>query len=158
MKAPRELTEAFRDGVDERESAAYFDDGITPVCWLAQFDKAQRPCEGRFERFHFIGRQRVEHALGSWLLGAVRYEWKSFGEFLTPGEQQAICHLAAWDCRNGGIACELHHRKFDSHLVSLPSEEIVVPRSALPEHVEEFAADWGLEDELEAKFEEGAAA
>ena len=40
----------------------------------------------------------------------------------------------------------------DKHLVSLPSEEVVVPYSALPEHVLEFASEWGLENELEAKF------
>jgi hypothetical protein len=45
MKAPRWLTEAFRDGVDERETLT-FDDGLAPVCWLAQFDRGQRPCEG----------------------------------------------------------------------------------------------------------------
>ncbi|HET7455419.1 MAG TPA: hypothetical protein VFJ76_07860 [Solirubrobacterales bacterium] len=164
MKAPRELTEAFAQGVDERE-ALIFDAEGPAVCWLAQFDRAQRPCEGRFERFHLIGRQRVEHALGALLPDAVELTvstqelWKLADEKpdmpvpTAPVDWTEVIHAAAWDCRNGGIGCVLHHRKLDSHLVSLPSEELVVPRSALPEHVEEFAADWGLEDELEARFD-----
>lgn len=56
--------------------------------------------------------------------------------------------LAAWDPRNGGIGCVGHHRRFDSHA----TPTLTVPRSALPDHVEEFAADWGLERQLEDKF------
>jgi hypothetical protein len=165
MKAPRWLTESFAQGIDERELYACSDEGEVQ-CWLAQFDRDQRPCEGRFERFHFIGRQRVEHALGALLPAAVELTvsaqelWRLADEKpdmpipTAPVDWSDVIHLASWDCRNGGIACEAHHRRFDKHLVSLPSEQVAVPFSALPEHVHEFAADWGLEDELEAKFPE----
>jgi hypothetical protein len=163
VKAPRWLTESFRDGVDDRADLCC-ESGETVECWLAQFDKAQRPCEGRVERFHFIGRQRVEHALGALLPDAVELT-VSVSELWRLAEEEPdapvptqhvdwteVIQAAAWDSRNGGIACEAHHRRFDSHLVPLPSEELLIPYSALPEHVLEFAADWGLEDELEAKF------
>ena len=48
MKAPRWLTEAFKEGVDERELLVF--DASEVQCWLAQFDPAKRPCEGPFER------------------------------------------------------------------------------------------------------------
>jgi hypothetical protein len=145
LKAPRWLTESFAQGVDEREHVAYVEEWAEPVglCWLAQFDPAQRPCEGRFERFHFIGRQRVRNALYSALP-----TWESFGA----ENRDDVLFVAEWDCRNGGIACEAHHRRLDSHLVPLPSEQLHVPLNALPEHVLEFAADWGLEDTLEERF------
>jgi hypothetical protein len=135
VKAPRELTEAFRDGVDERESIAYLDvdDGTVPICWLAQFDKAGRPCEGRFERFHFLGHQRVKKALGLLLpeLGQESADGREapiiYAPQLRPPIGEDIIWAAEWDSRNGGIACEAHHRRFDSHLVPLPSEELVVP-------------------------------
>lgn len=161
MKAPRELTEAFKEGVDEREAVAFLDEGEVQ-CWLAQFDPAQRPCEGRFERVHFLNRQRVRHALfallpDEYLRDPLPGE-EMYGPTLVLPDWTETLQSAEWDSRNGGIGCEAHHRRFDKHLVSLPSEELVVPRSALPEHVEEFAADWGLEDELDARFpgEKGA--
>lgn len=168
-KAARWLTEAFRDGVDETYAphgvpiiaAAY--PGAAAGCWLAHHDPARRPCSGPFERFHFIPRQRVENALGALLLGAeVEEYWNDWnGEeggagtnrFLMPQDwREELILLAAWDPRNGGLGCEGHHRHFDGHLVSLPREQIVVPRTALPLHVEEFITDFGLEAAAEQRF------
>jgi hypothetical protein len=151
MKAPRWLTESFMEGIDERELVIAELDECEP-CWLAQFDRGARPCEGRFERFHFINRQRVEHALALSLSCLIEDGPESHIWFVSPAADADLIHLAAWDSRNGGIACEAHHRRFDKHLVSVPSEQVVVPYSVLPEHVLEFASDWGLEDELADKF------
>lgn len=144
-KAPRWLTESFAQGIDERELVVWEMDE-PPRCWLAPFDQAGKPCEGKLERFHFLSRQRVEHGLSDsfeWGFGGTR-EWDHIADLIL---------LAAWDPRNGGIACEAHHRRLDSHLVPLPSEQLVVPYEALPEHVLEFAGDYGLEEQLEAKYE-----
>jgi hypothetical protein len=107
---------------------------------LARHDPEGRPCKGRAEIFHFIGRQRVRDAL---------YYQHPEGDHLRPLLRPSEwLELAEWDPRNGGIACEGHHRRFDNHLT--PS--LVVPADALPVHVIEFAEDWGLEAELERKF------
>lgn len=146
-KAPVWLREAFRDGVDEREHARLRVpapdvapvrwDGPVPWCWLAQHDPRRRPCSGPLERFHFIGRQRVRAALFALLPGArelIDWRW----------EPADLLPLAEWDARNGGIACEAHHRRFDNHL----TPELPVRWMDLPGHVLEFADDWGLEDQL----------
>lgn len=142
-KAPTWLRESFRDGVDERDANELCLPETHPVesnygCWLAQFDPTDGPCAGRLERFHYLSRQRVEHALGALLYN--------------PHIARELVLLAAWDARNGSIGCEGHHRALDSHRVSLPAEQLVVPYDALPDHVIEFAEDWGLESELERKF------
>jgi DnaJ-class molecular chaperone len=122
------------------------------------------------ERFHFVGRQRVENALGALLPAPTPCdECKGTGRAFdnidgmsailaaTPCpacfgtgtyDLAAVILLAAWCPRNGGIACVGHHRRLDS--AATPS--LTVPRAALPAHVEEFAADYGLELELERKF------
>lgn len=148
-KAPTWLREAFRDGVDDREEIETMTGPRFYGCWLAQFDPAHKPCEGKLERFHFLSRQRVESALGLALQcleedGPVEHSW-----YVHPAPDPDIILIAAWDPRNGGIACEAHHRRFDSHLVPLPSEQLVVPYDALPEHVIEFAEERGLELQLE---------
>lgn len=132
-RTPTDLAESFRDGVDEQIRGG-------DLCWLAPHD--DRPCSGRLERFHFIGRQRVRNALG-----ALLPHWG-----LTVGvpdyDKDALAELAEWDARNGGVACEYHHRRFDGHLT--PS--LKVPAASLPAHVLEFAEDWGLELEVERRF------
>lgn len=160
-KAPPWLREAFRDGVDEHWVAQPCRgeerlSGVAAECWLAQHDERQRPCSGPLERFHFITRQRVENAL--W---ALLPQWERCpvceGDpscehcggnpaFAFPRDDLIL--LAAWDPRNGGIACEGHHRRFDNHA----TPELRVPRETLPSHVVEFAEDWGLESELERRF------
>lgn len=153
-KAPRWLTESFAQGIDERELIVF--DACSTPCWLAQFDPAGKPsCEGGFERFHFLSRQRVEHGLEA-LMPRNAAGWSDEAEQragLGFPEPRDLILIAAWDPRNGGIACEAHHRRLDSALVPLPSEQLVVPYEALPEHVLEFADDYGLTEQLEAKYE-----
>jgi hypothetical protein len=145
-KPPPWLTQAFAEGVVElapaRPAPAY--KGALGRCWLAQCDERQRPCSGRLERFHFIGRQRVENALRALL--PPRRELPEGGIYpYSKAEVWDLILLAAWDPRNGGIGCEAHHRRFDGHLT--PSLQI--PYLALPSHVVEFAFNWGIEAQLE---------
>jgi hypothetical protein len=174
--APAWLREAFRDGVDDREMV--YRDGVerfrakgrpyagaNPWCWLAQFDPKRLPCAGQpgkvIERFHFIGRQRVEKALGALLPdyteaiaagdvepgGAVDFiDWQTM---LTD-----VILVAAWDSRNAGLGCEHHHRRFDNHAHSPAAPAIKVPAFALPEHVDDFVIDLGLEHVAEERFED----
>lgn len=150
-KAPRWLTEAFADGVDERAEyeaspMKHRRIGGVPACWLAQHDPARRPCSGKLERFHFIPRQRVEHALGAMLL------WATFDNPDDAVDDDSLARelvlLASWDPRNGGIACEHHHRRFDGHA----TPALRIAWDYLPDHVDEFAMDWGLTDQLERRF------
>jgi hypothetical protein len=142
-KAPRWLTESFAHGVDEREAMAMFSDTNAYGCWLAQFDTHEVPCTDKLERAHIIGRQRVESVMWEQL------RHMEIGDLPTmPSERNSIVLLAAWDPRNARIACEGHHRRFDSH--STPP--LFVPYNALPEHVLEFIEDYGLELELEKRF------
>lgn len=127
-KAERWLTQSFADGVAERDWHS---------CWLAQHDPEQRPCEGSAEIFHFVNRQRVENALYPILPD----HWSS-------ERWWEVIHLACWDPRLGGIACEAHHRRLDSQ--AMPP--LKVPLDALPAHVTDWAQDYGMEAELERRF------
>lgn len=160
-KAPRWLTEAFRDGVDERD-LPNFDAGPPPVvtplvyaganpaCSLAHHDPARRPCSGPLERFHFIPRQRVENALWAMLRGgSIEVSpGASLAGILSAAEIWDLILLAAWDPRNGGIGCEGHHRRKDNHATPpLPIDGIDVPG-----HVLDFTVDYGLEAEFVKHF------
>lgn len=125
-KPERWLPEGFAEGVVERDA---------PACWIVDHDLWQRPCSGRLEVFHFIARQRVENAM-----------WDALREALEDRhEVWALIHLGAWDPRNGGLACaDEHHPRFDKH--RMPPLEIHA--LDLPEHVLEFASDYGLEEQL----------
>lgn len=151
-KAPRWLTESFRDGVDERDAWPLPGAGVPAygigeaLCQLRQHDLLQRPCSGRLERIHYVNRQRIENAMGVLLLGAViddgiyRYP---FDRWMTSD----LILLAAWDPRVGGIACQGMHRRFDNHA----TPPLIVPYDALPSHVIDWAESWGLESQLEAR-------
>jgi|GEM_PF-3085582 len=139
-KAERSLTKAFKKGVDAR----YVWDSEETVCWLAPHDPERRPCTHKLERFHFIGRQRVRNALYALL--------PDFPPDVPDWDLYELILLAEWDSRNGAIACEGHHRRYDSHLT--PALE--VPSFELPDHVLEFVEDWGLEAQLPAPAIEGA--
>lgn len=166
-QAPRWLTQSFADGVVEqmslRPTPAY--KGALGRCLLAQHDHLLRPCRGRLERAHLIPRQRVENALAALLPYVVDLAFNEDGSIDIDGPPPAVDSsgriagpppiaedwrnelilLAAWDPRNGVIACEGHHRRFDSHL----TPALTVRRDCLPTHLIEFASDWGIEGQLD---------
>lgn len=104
------------------------------ACWLARFDPLSRPCEGRFEAAHFIGRQSIRNC--PTLLGI----------------DEEIVELAQWDARNGLPACEHHHRRFDNHADAGPGSGLLVPKDDLDFELLEFIEDWGLQSEAERRF------
>lgn len=170
-KAPRWLTQTFQQGVDYYATIplnprpAY--PGAHPYCWLAAHDPARRPCTpGHLERFHFIRRQDVEGAMWAQLLEATVEQTCELcrGSGCNPNNVLAACLgcdgartwprpilyeekrdlilIAAWDPRNGGLACEQHHRRYDNHQVSLPRERVIVRYEALPSRVIQFGFDY----------------
>lgn len=151
-KAPEWLRLAFKDGVDEREGDwALMSDRAYPLarprCQLAQHDPLELPCSGRLERFHFVNRQRIENAMGALL--PPRCELSRGGIYPYSRDEVAeLILLAAWDPRVGGISCEAHHRRLDGAL----TPPLIVPYGALPSHVTDWAADFGLESQLEARY------
>lgn len=128
-KASRSLTHAFHQAGMRIPRSPYFIDE-KPCCWLAPHDPHERPCDGKWEAIHFIGRQQIRHCPTLHGIG------------------DELLVLAEWDPRNAGLGCVAHHRPFDSH--STPTFE--VPAEALPGHVIEFIHAWGLESEAERKF------
>jgi hypothetical protein len=152
-KAPSWLREAFSRGVDAYTAAEHpighvgLYEGANRFCWLAQHDPAKRPCTpGRLERFHFIRRQDVEAAMFTQLWHATIAIERPDGVWLdaqmTGPEREDLTLIAAWDPRNGGLACEQHHRRYDQHQVSLPRERVIVRYEALPSTVVQFGFDY----------------
>lgn len=149
-EAPAWLRKAFADGVDEEVMAAEDEglllaahSGASRYCWLAHYDERRQPCEGKLERFHFIGRQRVRNLLWDALLYAVYAETQEIFE------TRETIMLAEWDARNGGMACEHHHRRFDGHNVSPRAPKITVPYEAVPSRVIHFAFGLGISSGLD---------
>lgn len=105
-----------------------------PACWLALFDPYERPCSNdrKWEAFHYFGKQEIRTCPAL------------FG--LTPEEFVEL----EWDPRNGGPGCKVHHVAFD-HQDGRP-KALVVPRLALPEDVEEFVDERGLQSLAERRF------
>lgn len=116
-----------------REVVMFDDRGYPNYCWFGTREGLVVDfCDGKMEAAHFLKRQRVCKAL----------------EAL--GFDRELIQLAEWDPRNGVPACEKHHRRFDGQ--RMPS--LVVPRFMVPEAVELFVADWGLETQLEDRWPE----
>lgn len=156
-KAPRWLTEAFRDGVDEflnLEDPTWHHRPSQYPCWLAPHDPAGHECTGPLERFHFIPRQRVENALGALLpqnAAGWSAEARERGGLGFP-EPRDLILVAAWDPRNGAHGCEHHHRRFDGHALSPEAPKIIVAAAALPERVNNFVDDYGLLSDYFGRF------
>lgn len=146
---PRWLTEGFALGLDQREAAEAVRSADPYGCWLAQFDPLGRPCTTTLERCHIIKRQRVEKALAALLPDEILFDpepgQEMFGSGVWFPDWRDVIQLAAWDPRNARLGCTGHHPRFDSNA----TPRLYVPYDALPEHVLEFAANWGLEIELE---------
>lgn len=177
-KAPRWLTQAFADGVDERHALLWQPNPpisvprptrpystAHPLCFLAHHDSKRLPCGGQpgrdpIERFHFIARQRVENALGALLpypgsttpmlvnMDDVPY----LGGIFTVEDRRDLILLAAWDPRNAELGCEHHHRRYDGHACSPRAPRIEVPPLALPIRTVDFVFDYGLEVAAEDRF------
>lgn len=156
---PRHLTKAFHQaglswylhGDQAPDNALRLHDG-GPACWLAQFDEHERPCAGRLEVVHLIGRQRIRNILRPLLLTDLWAEGA-----IDSLDVDDLVALAEWDPRNAAPGCEGHHRRFDSHA----TPALAIPLDALPEPVLDFIADWGFESEAERRFpasQAGAAA
>lgn len=132
MKKPeikRGLTYCFYREAMRRPYSPLFIDRRR-VCWLARFDPLHRPCEGRVEAFHFIGRQQIRNCP------------------TLHGLHPDLVELAEWDDRNGGPGCELHHRGYDSHT----APRLIVPFAEVPLDTIECITEWGLESEAERRF------
>lgn len=130
----RGLQAAFRRVAMERRYPAMFLGGQR-ACWLATYDPLKRPCsEGRWEAFHFLGRQEI------------RNHPPFFG--LDP----EIVALIEWDPRLGAPGCVEHHRRYDRHADAGPGSALVVPRLLVPDDVEECIAERGLESIAERRF------
>lgn len=99
----------------------------------------------KWEAFHFISKVAIRRVVGDFL--TVEYDWPH-GAQRGQDAYHELIELAEWDPRNAGPGCVDHHRRFDS----LATPALTVPREALPCHVEEFIADWGLDCEAERKF------
>lgn len=156
-KAEAWLRESFAEGVDERDDSnrRYYNHRQSPRCWLAQHDPLGIECGGRLERFHFIGRQRVEGALGDLLPLHIQergYDSHPSTEgpvaWLSDLPRDEVILLAAWDPRNGGVGCEHHHRRYDGHM----TPKLDIPGVVVPKHVLDFLLDYGLEREAVKKF------
>ena len=121
---PRELTSAFHGAAMQRARE------LRLSCFLAPHDDRETPCYGRFEAFHFLGRQEVRNSPALY------------------GLEREFVELIEWDPRNAGLGCEGHHRRYDSHA----TPGLIVPRLALPDDVEEFVEERGLESLAERRF------
>lgn len=147
---PAELTEAFREQAftifthfgpeGAGQPLRLYDGG--PACWLKQHDPLDRPCSGKLEAFHFVGRQRIRNVLRPLLAT----------DLLADGAIDPLVddlvELAEWDPRSGGPGCTGHHRRFDNHA----TPDLKIPAVALPSPARAFVLDWGFEMEVERKF------
>ncbi len=133
VKPPPELSSQFHEQAMRRERPVPFI-AEAPACWLASFDPLKRLCKGKWEAFHFFGKQELRNCPE--LRG------------LTPEELMLI----EWDARNAGPGCVEHHRRFDNLADAGPGSALVVPRSSLPADVEEFIAERGIPCLAERRF------
>jgi hypothetical protein len=103
-------------------------------CWLAQFSDAR--CDGYLVRAHLISKQRIRREVIS-----------PKGVHLTGEQRRAILFdPRVWVPACGGISgLGGHHGALDGRILS-------VPRSALPEGLEAFAAEYGLTWSLDRDF------
>lgn len=134
VKPPPGIAAAFHKAAMTRPRSPMFIDQ-RPVCWLAPFDPLKRPCKGRWEAFHFFGKQEVRNSPALYGL-----------------EDPEQMMLIEYDDRNAGPGCVEHHRRLDKQADAGPETGIVVPRLALPWDVEEFIAEYGFEILAESRF------
>jgi hypothetical protein len=99
-------------------------------CWLAQFSRVS--CDGQLVRAHLLPRQRIVREVTKGLPAAEAF--------------QIIWDPRCWVPACGGVTgVGGHHGALDGRILS-------VPRSALPEGLEAFAAEYGLVWSLDRDF------
>ncbi len=133
-KPPPGIAAAFHKSAMRRPCDPMFVDQRR-VCWLFPFDPLKRHCKGRWEAFHFLGKQEVRNSPALYGL-----------------DDPEMMALIEYDDRNAGPGCVEHHRRLDSQADAGPDSALVVPRSALPWDVEEYIAEYGLESLAESRF------
>lgn len=165
--ASRQLTSLFHSAAMEEATLRMHHHQVP--CRLAAHDPEERECEGNLEAYHWIGRQRVRNYLLGLLptacrclpcegTGALEAEYKETictvmcGSCSGTGSitvyRDELITLAEWDPRNAGPGCEMHHRRLDLHRMP----PLKVSYQSLPDHVIEYAADWGLGTCLHEKY------
>ena len=92
-------------------------------CWLAQF--SDTPCDGQLIRAHLLPKQKIRQEINA--------------RRLTKAEKQELY----WDPRCWVPACG-GPTGIGGHHGLLDGLKLTVPRAALPEGLEEFAAELGL--------------
>jgi hypothetical protein len=103
-----------------------------PGCWLAQFSNV--PCDGRLVKAHLISKQRIKREL------------RGHDDLGYDGLDLVLWDRRVWVPACGGLSgLGGHHGALDGRILS-------VPRSALPEGLEAFAAEYGLTWSLDRDF------
>jgi hypothetical protein len=102
----------------------------TRDCWVAQNVIGCGPCDGQLVRGHLISKQRIKRELHLPLEELFKVLWDE----------------RVWVPMCGGVSgLGGHHGAVDGRILS-------VPRSALPEGLEAFAAEYGLTWSLDRDF------
>lgn len=109
-----------------------------PECFFARLGG----CEGRLVKAHLIPKQRIKRELRSARILAHVSRLSLEREV-----DQAVWDPRVWTWMCGGLnyGAEGHHGAFDA-------KQIVIARDDLPEGVEEYAREYGLEWSLEADY------
>lgn len=118
-------------------------------CFLAQF--SERPCEGRLVRAHLVRQQVIQRELLD-ARGQVNELLGAQGKGRLPRS-----HDLRWDSRTWVWACGGPTGNGGHHGMLDHSRTLRVPRAALPEDVEEFAAEFGLGWWLDREYGEATA-
>lgn len=128
---------------------------MTCECWLAQFSDV--PCDGPLVRVHLIPRSLLKKEFRN---GVYLQRCRPGGSGLAVGEettwrswQELAIDRAAWVFACGGIMGNSgHHGMLDV------ARTLRIPRSAIPEETERFAAmlelEWWLDREYGSRDEE----
>lgn len=99
------------------------------VCWLARFDPDGRPCDGPPDRAHLIPKSLIRRRL------------REGGITDLKAQGGVVWSRAVWVC-----ACRYHHGQLDV------SKRLRVPRGAIPQETEAYAAILGLTGWLDREY------
>lgn len=108
------------------------------VAWLRSAGMDYPECSGRLQAAHVISRQSLRLLRSNMEIAPHRYPSDDPRHNLLKHDLDALCA----DPRNGLILCDRHHSAFDRR----NGQALLLPY--LPEHVWEFAREYGLEYRL----------